>query len=63
MILLLIVATFLWLLAGLPLLVQSPLLAGKVDLGWAGMFFFGLWLLSGGVAALWARVRAPAQHG
>lgn len=54
---LLLIATGLWLLAGFPSVAQSPLLAGKVDLGWAGMFFFGAWLLSGGASALWARVR------
>jgi len=48
MILLLVVAVLLWAVAGLPGVIQIPVLAGKVDFGWAGMVAFGLWLLLGG---------------
>jgi hypothetical protein len=55
-ILLLIGAVICWLVAGIPGFVTVAV--GKVDWGWLGMFFFGLWLLLAGAGPLIQRARA-----
>lgn len=52
---LLIAAVICWLVAGIPGFVSIAL--GRVDFGWLGMFFFGLWLLLGGSGTLVGLVR------
>lgn len=56
---LLFAAIVLWAVAGLPGVIQIPVLAGKVDFGWAGMVAFGFWLVAGGAPQLLAFVQRP----
>lgn len=57
-ILLLIVAVICWLVAGIPGFITIAV--GRVDFGWLGLFFFGLWLLIGGGGQLLALIRRTA---
>lgn len=54
-ILLLIAAVICWLIAGVPGFVTVAV--GRVDFGWLGLFFFGVWLLVAGAGQLLAMVR------
>lgn len=44
-ILLLVAAILCWLVAAVPGFISIAL--GRVDFGWLGLFFFGIWLLIG----------------
>jgi hypothetical protein len=54
-ILLLIIAILFWFVAGIPGFISIAV--GRVDWGWLGMFFFGLWLLLGGSTAITSYIR------
>jgi hypothetical protein len=55
-VLLLVVAVICWLVAAVPGFITIAV--GRVDWGWLGMVFFGVWLLVAGAGPLLARVRA-----
>jgi hypothetical protein len=54
-VLLLVFAVICWLIAGIPGFIQVAV--GRVDWGWLGLFFFGVWLLVAGAGQLLALVR------
>lgn len=54
----LVLAVACWLIAAIPGFIQVAV--GRVDWGWLGMLFFGLWLLVGGAPQLLAFTRRPA---
>ena len=56
-VLLLIAAVICWAVAAVPGFIQIAL--GRVDWGWLGMLFFGIWLLVSGAGSLLALVQRP----
>jgi hypothetical protein len=60
MIILLLVAVVLWLIqAVIPVAAALSALVGWISWGWAGLVFFGVWLLMGGAERLLAFARRP----
>jgi hypothetical protein len=56
-ILLLVIAVICWAVAAVPGFISIGI--GRVDWGWLGLLFFGLWLLIGGSGQLLAFVQRP----
>lgn len=56
-ILLLVTAVVCWLVAAVPGFIEVHV--GWLSFGWAGLCFFGIWLLVGGAQTLLAFVRRP----